>query len=336
MLEIDGSDGGGQLLRSSLVLAAVTETPVRVENVRGDRPEPGLNAQHLTAVEVLQEICGAAVEGATLGAETVTFTPGPPTGGDIETAVGTAGSLTLLFDAVLPVAVALDAPLTVSASGGTAVKWSPPLTTYRQIKLPLCRRFGLNAVVERHRSGFYPAGGGEATLHLTPSSMSPIELIERGALVGARIYSRASHDLAGSDVASRQAETAREMLEAEDIPMLEQRIVSTAAESTGTALTVELAYENTAAGFDELGEPGKPAEDVATDAVVQALEFHDRDAVVDRHVADQLLVFLALAGGRVRIPALTDHVESSLDLLGSFGFDLAVDTCGEAPLVAGD
>lgn len=336
VLEIDGSDGGGQLLRSSLALSAVTETPVRVENVRGDRPEPGLNAQHLTAVQVLGEVCDADVEGDSLGSETVTFIPDSPGGGHVETSVGTAGSLTLLFDAVLPVAVALDSPLTVTASGGTAVEWSPPLSTYRQVKFPLCRTIGLNAVVERHHSGFYPAGGGEATLHLAPSTLSPIELTERGAFVGARIYSRASHDLAERDVATRQAATAREMLEAEAIPILEQRTVSTAADSSGTVLTVELAYENTAAGFDELGEPGKPAEEVATDAVEDALTFHDGEAVVDRHLADQLLVFIALAGGRVCVPALTDHVESSLDLLDSFGFDLVVDSSGALPGILGE
>lgn len=193
VLEIDGSDGGGQLLRSSLALAAVTGRSVRVENVRGNRPEPGLKAQHLTAVEVLQAVCNADVDRARW-APRRSRSRRTPQGGTVETAVG------------------------------TDVKWSPSMATYRQVKLPLCRRFGLNAVVERRRTGFYPAGGGEATLSLTPSSLSPIELTDRGALVG----------------------------------------------------------------------------------------------------------------GRVRVPALTDHVDSSIDLLDKFGFDLTVDTSGSTPVIVGE
>lgn len=333
MIEIDGSDGGGQLLRSSLALAAVTETPVRVHDVRGARPEPGLKAQHLTAVELLRDVCDATVEGASLGSEEVTFRPSTPTGGTLDVDVGTAGSLTLIFDAVLPIAVALDAPLSVTVTGGTEVKWSPPLSTYRQVKLPLCRRFGLFAAVERHRTGFYPAGGGEATLHLAPSELSPVEFTDRGSLRGARIYSRASHDLADNEVARRQADAARSRLSAADIDVLEHGVVSTEARSTGSAITVDLEYERGRGGFDALGEPGKPAEDVASDAVDGALAFDDGNAAVDRYLADQLLVFLAVAGGEIRVPELTDHVESSLSLLETFGFDPSVDDPDSVPVV---
>lgn len=334
MLEIDGNDGGGQLLRSSLSLAAVTDTPVRVENVRGNRPEPGLKSQHLTAVELLEELCDATVDGASPGSEAVEFTPGDTRGGRVEVSVGTAGSLTLLFDTVLPLAVELDEPLAVTASGGTAVKWSPPLSTYCRAKLPLCRRFGLQAAVERHRTGFYPAGGGEATLFLAPSTLSELELTERGELVGVTVLSRASHDLTDSDVARRQAETAATRLEDAGLDVLERSVTSTAADSTGSALTVVIEYEETKAGFDALGEPGKQSEAVANTAVDRALAFHEGAAAVDRHVADQLLVFLALASGRMRVPELTDHVESSLSLLERFGFEVSVDTTGTVPVIS--
>lgn len=334
MLEIDGEAGGGQLLRSSLSLAAVTGQSVTVTNVRGSRPEPGLKPQHLTAVDLLTAVCDASVEGASLGSEEVVFRPESPRGGQFEAAVGTAGSLALVFDTILPLGVVLDDPLTVTATGGTAVKWSPPLSTYREVKLPLCRKFGLSAAVDRHRSGFYPAGGGEATLHLAPSSLSPVSLTERGDRVGARVYSLASQDLEKNQVARRQAETARTEVEADGVDVLEQHVASVAAESPGSAITVELVYENTRAAFDALGEPGKPAESVAADAVEAARSFRETDAAVDRHLADQLLVFLALAGGGVRVPAMTDHVETSLELLDAFGFDPAVDTSGNLPVIS--
>lgn len=322
MLEIDGSAGGGQLLRSSLSLAAVTDQQVTVTNVRGSRPDPGLKHQHLTAVEVLAEVCDADVDGAELGSEKVVFRPSEPGGGKVEADVGTAGSITLVFDTLLPLAVSLDSALSVTVTGGTAVKWSPPMSTYCQVKLPLCRKLGLSAAVDRHRSGFYPAGGGEATLHLGPSSLSSLSLSERGDLQGARIVSQATWSLEEREVARRQAETARAELEAAGIDVLEQRVTSTAAASPGSVVTVELVYENTRSGFNALGERGKPAEEVAGEAVEDAIAFEEGSAAVDRHLGDQLLVFLALAGGELSVPERTEHVETSLDLLDVFRFDV--------------
>jgi len=344
MIEVDG---GGQLVRSACTLAALTGTQTRIENVRGDRPEPGLKAQHLTAVETLASVAGGTLEGAEMGSEELTYTPAnadaereadQPTPGDehVEAAIGTAGSVTLVFDTVLPLAVACDAPLSVTVSGGTEVAWSPPLSTYERVKLPLCRRFGLAAAVERERTGFYPAGGGGATLHLAPSSLSPIRLTERGDRRGARIYSRASQDLAENDVAQRQAAAARSGLDAAGIDVLETGVTTATATSTGSALAIELVSDRTRAAFDALGEPGKPAEDVAGEALEEAIAFDGGDAAVDRHTADQLLVFLALAGGQLRIPAVTDHVASSLDLLAAFGFEPDLDTAGQAPTVSVD
>lgn len=343
MIEIDGGEGGGQLLRSSLALAALTERGVRVTNIRGNRSEPGLKPQHLTAVETLADMCDAALEGATPGSETVTFEPGPVRGGQVEADIGTAGSLTLLFEAVLPLAAALEEPLSVTATGGTEVKWSPPLSTYRLVKLPLARRFGLHAALERHRTGFYPAGGGRATLHLAPSTPAAVSLTDRGSLVGGHVHSRESRDLAAKNVARRQAGTARSQLQEAEIELVEEVTATAATRSTGSALTVVLEYEKTRAGFDALGEPGTPAESVATGAVESALAFHgsgdtpDRNSeelgVVDRHTADQLLILLALAGGEVRIPAVTAHVASSLALLDTFGFDISLDESGAVPTV---
>lgn len=328
MLDIDGGEGGGQLLRSGVGLAALTGRAVRISNVRGNRPEPGLKPQHLTAIETVAGICNAELTGATPGSETVTFDPGEPRGGHHEIDIGTAGSLTLLFDAVLPLAAGLEEPLTVTATGGTEVRWSPPLATYRRVVLPLVRRIGLHATVERHCTGFYPAGGGRATLHVAPSSPTPCSLTDRGSLVGAHVVSRASRDLTDRNVARRQASTARSRLQKAGIELTEEVTATAATASTGSALTVALEYERTRAGFDALGEPGTPAEVVAGEAVERALTFHgdDRVAAVDSHTAEQLLVVLALAGGEIRLPAVTAHVRSSRDLLDAFDFDITLGT----------
>lgn len=333
MLEIDGSEGGGQILRSSLALAAIAERPIRLRNIRGNRPEPGLKSQHLTAVETLAAITGATVDGATIGSRTIIFDPETASGGQFTAEIGTAGSVSLLFDTLLPLAVAIDEPLSVTASGGTEVKWSPPLLAHQHVKLPLCRRFGVQAAIERHRSGFYPSGGGRATLHLVPASLSSHSILDRGELIGARCYSLASTDLEESNVAKRQAETARDRISARDIEVIETQTIATSTRSTGTALVVELEYEHSRAGFDALGEPGLPAEEVAEIAVEDALQFQDGSAAVDRHLADQLLVFLALAGGRLRVPTVTEHIETSLGLLDRFGYELTVDRSGDEPTI---
>ncbi len=322
MLELDGSEGGGQLVRTALSLSALTGTAFEMSGIRGARSEPGLRPQHLTAVETVAAITDADVEGAEQGSEALTFDPAILRGGEYEAAIGTAGSLTLLFDAVLPLAAELDDPLTLHAKGGTDVKWSPPTDYYRRVKLPLLGRHGLWATVELRRRGFYPAGGGEATLRLAPSTPSSLALTERGPLAGARIYSVSSGGLADDDVAERQAGEARRLLEQAGVDVIERSVTYAATDSPGTALVVRLDFERSVAGFDALGEPGKPAESVAADAVEAALSFREGPGAVDAHLADQLLVPLALAGGEVAIPRVTDHVETSLDLLRAFGYDV--------------
>jgi RNA 3'-terminal phosphate cyclase (ATP) len=322
VLEIDGSTGGGQVVRSALALAVIAERPVRITDIRANRPEPGLKPQHLAVVETLADISNASVDGAARAAETIEFTPATPTGGRVTADIGTAGSVSLVFDAVLGLAATLDEPLAVTATGGTEVNWSPPLLGHRRVKLPFCRNFGLQAAIDRSRTGFYPAGGGRATLHLAPSSLTPLALGERGGFRGARIYSLASMDLLDGAVARRQAETARDALTEAGIEVLATETRSAAAESTGSALVIELEYARSRASFDALGEPGLPADDAATSAVTDALNFHDSSAVVDRRLADQLLPFLAIAGGEIRIPEITAHVQSHLALLERFGYEL--------------
>ncbi|WP_336326838.1 RNA 3'-terminal phosphate cyclase [Halovenus sp. HT40] len=336
MLDIDGSAGGGQVLRSALALAVIDDQPIRLSGIRTNRPDPGLKPQHLAVVDTLADISNASVVGAAQGGKTIEFSPGALAGGHVTTDIGTAGSISLLFDAVLGLAVALDEPLAVTATGGTEVKWSPPLLGHQRTKHPFYRQFGLHAAIDRHRTGFYPAGGGRATLHLSPSSLTCLSLAERGALRGARIYSLASTDLADSEVARRQAETARQSLTEHGIDVFTTETRSAVAESTGSALVVELEYDHSRVSFDALGERGLLAEDVADAAVSEAIDFHDSSAVVDRHLADQLLLFLALAGGEMQIPEITDHVDSHLALLETFGYELQVDRVGDAVRIAGD
>ncbi|WP_435361130.1 RNA 3'-terminal phosphate cyclase [Haloarchaeobius sp. DFWS5] len=323
MRVIDGSDGGGQILRSSLTLSALTGEPVRIEHIRGSRPTPGLKPQHLAAVETIAAVCDATVEGAAIESEELVFEPGDLTPGEYSVDVGTAGSITLVFETLLPLAVALDGPLSVTVTGGTDVKWSPTMAHYQHVKLPLCRRFGLFAAVEEQRAGFYPRGGGEATLHLAPSDPDPIAIPERGELQGVRVYSTESADLAGANVAARQATAAVPDL---DVPTTERVVRTVDSPCAGSAVCVRLDYAETTAGFDTLGEPGKPAEDVGKVAATEATEFREHAAspVVDEHTADQLALLLALCGGELRIPRVTPHVETNVSVMQAFGYEVRV------------
>ncbi|WP_267642227.1 RNA 3'-terminal phosphate cyclase [Haloarchaeobius amylolyticus] len=336
MRVIDGAAGGGQILRSALTLSALTGDPVTIENVRGSRPNPGLKPQHLAGVEAIAAVCDATTEGASEGSERLVFEPTAPRPGHYEVSVGTAGSVTLVFETLLPLATAIDGHLSVTVSGGTDVKWSPSMAYYRHVKLPLLRRFGLVAAVEEARPGFYPRGGGEATLHLAPSSLEPIRLLDRGEFRAVRVYSTESADLTDADVAARQADAAVPGFLAETDASVTERVVRTAdSPSTGTAVCVRLDYGGTMAGFDALGEPGKPAEEVGQEAADAAADFHAGRATVDEYLADQLVLPLALAGGAVRIPAVTDHVETNCAVMAAFDRDVSVELDDDGAILSG-
>ena len=335
MLDIDGSDGGGQIVRSSLALSMLTDTPVRIENVRGNRPDPGLKHQHLGAVELAAEVGDADVTGAELGATTLTFDPGDVSGGNYETTIGTAGSITLVFDTVLPLATVIDEPLSVTVGGGTDVKWSPSLDYYRRVKLPFLRQCGLQAVIDPARRGFYPTGGGRARLRTAPSTLAPIRATDRGERRHIRIYSVASEHLDDADVAPRQARTVAQELPTE--ASVTERVSTVATtDSPGSAIVVAATYENGCGGFTAFGERGKPAEEVGSDAAASLRQFDRSGAAIDEHLADQLLLPMAIGGGRISIPRVTDHVESSVELLEQFGIECRVDDVGASTIVSID
>lgn len=331
MIEIDGARGGGQVVRTAAGLAAVTGRPVRVEAVRGDRPTPGLKPQHVAAVEAVAAACDADLEGAEEDSEALIVRPGRVRGGEFAVDVGTAGSLPLVFDAVLPLAVALPDSLELTATGGTDVAWSPPVEYLRRVKLPLLAGYGFRGSVTVERAGFYPAGGGRATLRLAPSTLAAPDVTDRGSLEAVGIYSTASESLADAEVADRQADAARAELTAlpGSVPAVVERAAHVPADSPGSSLVLAAEFERSRAGFTALGERGKPAEEVAADAVADFAAFRAGTAAVDDRLADQLLPVLALAGGRLTVPAVTDHVESQRAVLEAFGADLRIEGGGD-------
>jgi len=310
MITIDGSsgEGGGQVLRTSLALAAITGLPVRLDNIRAARPKPGLQAQHLTSARAVAEICGARLEGATLDSMSLVFEPKhPPRAGEYTFDVtqarnsGSAGATTLVLQTILlPLALAPEGGEScVTIRGGTHAPFSPPFPYIRHIYLPMLWQMGVHAQVELQRYGWYPAGGGELQIRLQarPGALTPIVLTERGKL--RKLWGLAAVSNLPSHIAQRMANRAANVLKDLDI---QGRMEAVHVEATGpgAGIFVFAEYEHSLGGFTAYGRKGLPSEQVADLACHDLLSHHKSGAATDRHLADQLILPAAFAGGQSR------------------------------------
>ncbi len=328
MITIDGSygEGGGQILRTSLTLAAVTGKSLKMVNIRARRKNPGLGAQHLTAVLAAAAVCDAHLEGAHLGSQTLTFIPrSPPQAGSYSWDVaaarkgGSAGSTSLILQTVLlPLALA-EGRSTVTVKGGTHVPWSPPYHFLEKVYLPTLSRLGVEARIDIERWGWYPIGRGSAKAQIkeSDSSLKPIDLNERGEVLSLSGLSALSN--LPKHIAQRQRDRALEVLRREGFEP-DIRIEEGRSFGRGTMVFLWAEFENGVAGFTALGAPGKPAEKVAKEACQAFLEYHRSGAVVDKHLADQLVLPLALADGHSTFTTcqITQHLITNVWVVERF------------------
>lgn len=309
MLTIDGSygEGGGQILRTALALSAVLNRPVLIEKIRAGRRNPGLQAQHLAGVRASTEVTRAEVEGARVGSVSLRFVPGGITHGQYRWDVGTAGAISLVLQTILiPLALA-RAPSHISITGGTHVPWSPPFPYLEQVLLPVLEDMGLRATLTLKRWGFYPKGGGMVEGKVEPSTLRPLTLTRRGPVEGIVGLSAVAGVPLG--VAERQRDRALSRLEALGVPCrIDIRPVE--AKNPGTILFLLVMCSGGRAGFSSLGEKGKPAERVADEACDEVFAYLERAGVADPHLADQLLLPMALAPGSssVTTTRVTEHL----------------------------
>lgn len=317
MIELDGAhgEGGGQILRTALSLSMITGIPFRIERIRAKRAKPGLLRQHLTAVSAATAICGAQVEGAALGSTLLTFNPGPIRGGDYRFAIGSAGSTTLVLQTVLPALWFADAPSTLHVSGGTHNPAAPPVDFLQQCWLPLVRRMGVQTEMECLRHGFFPAGGGEVCAKVVPLSgkLQSLTLTSRGEMLAARAVAI----VAGvpGDVAKRELERVQSQWGA-----IETELRSLPSrEGPGNVVMISLEYAQVCEMFIAFGERGLPADVVADRAIRAARLYRDGDAAVDEHLADQLVLPMALAGGgSFTTSKISSHLASNLEVIAKF------------------
>jgi RNA 3'-terminal phosphate cyclase (ATP) len=327
MIAIDASqgEGGGQVLRTSLMMAMLTCQPVRLTRVRAGRSKPGLAPQHLAGLLAAAEICRAEVSGAHIGSTDITFEPGGPSlPGEYVfdigsmTGRGSAGAVTLLLQAILlPLALA-EGPSMLTIRGGTHVPWSPPDHYVEHVLLPVLARMGIEAGLETTRRGWYPQGGGEVLVSVQGSaSLSGIDLTRRGKLTGVEGLAVAGN--LPSDIPQRIASRANNRLREAGL-QAGVRPLRVGGQSTGVGLSIAMIYENARAGFNSLGEKGKPSAVVADDALDLLLAYHDQAEALDLHLTDQIIPALVVAEGPSRLTCeeITLHTLTNIAVVENF------------------
>lgn len=327
LLVIDGAhgEGGGQILRTALSLSALTGRPLRIEGIRAGRRNPGLAAQHLTAIRAAAAVVDARLEGDVLGSSTLEFRPSrPPAAGsylfDVAEARegGSAGAATLVLQTItLPLALA-GGESTAVAKGGTHVPWSPSFDFFQNIWLETLRRLGADASAHLDAWGFYPAGGGEISLRLDGgASMHPLTVLERGPLEA--VSGRAVAASLPSHIAQRMADRAEALLRPLGVPV-SIRTERVRSVSPGAWIFLQGNYAGIASGFGNHGRRGKPSEEVAEDAVAEFMSFNECPGALDRHLADQMLLPLSLAHDESEFTceAVTRHLETNAWVIERF------------------
>ena len=322
MLEIDGAhgEGGGQLVRAAVALAAVTGRPVRVSNIRAGRSKPGLAAQHVAAVRAVAGLCGGSVENLALKSSQIEFRPGRRTGGVFKFEIGTAGSICLVLQALIPVVVSGAAPCHVTIGGGTDVRGAPSIDYLQHVLLPLIGRMGARVAFNVRRRGYYPRGGGEVELSVQPGKLHPMRLESPGRLL--RIGGLAHVAGLPLSVAERMRDAAaRQLATGTAEPRIETTLLEGGqAAGQGGAVVLWAELENSTLGASRVAERGVRAETLGEAAGRELGEDLAAGAALDVHAADQMLVYLALAGGESSFTtrALTSHACTAMWLIEQF------------------
>lgn len=318
MIVIDGSqgEGGGQILRSALSLSLCTGLPFRIERIRAGRNKPGLMRQHLTALQSAIEIGGADASGAALGSTEVSFSPGAVRPGAYRFAVGTAGSANLVLQTILPALITASAGSELVLEGGTHNPFAPPFEFIAHAFCPLVARMGPRIELALERPGFHPAGGGRMRVTIDPvPSLNPFELTRRGALIAGR----AEALIAGIDarIGTRELDVLGQAL-GWAATTLHLRVLD-ADFGPGNALIATLEFASTNEVIGAIGTRGVPAERVAGELASRIRGFLESAAAVGPHLADQLLLPMALAGaGAFTTVEPSDHLRTNARVIEAF------------------
>lgn len=320
-LTIDGSfgEGGGQILRTALTLAAILQRPAEIRNIRGGRKKPGLRPQHLAAVKALATVTSAQVQGAEVGSTHLYFEPRQLKGGAYTLDIGTAGSTALVLQAIMPSLLFAKDPSQVTITGGTHVPWSPCFHYLKEVFVPAVSEMGGMVSLELGPWGWYPKGGGRVVASISPvGRLSAFERTNRGNLTGIDVLSAVSN--LPASIGERQRDQVLKRLRAQGYSATRIELLKGPSPGPGTVVFLKAGFEQGSAGFTSLGQRGKPAETVGDEACSAFFEFMASGAAVDSHLADQLALYIALAQGRSCFvaEAITEHLRTNIWVIEQF------------------
>ncbi|MHC4474304.1 MAG: RNA 3'-terminal phosphate cyclase [Planctomycetota bacterium] len=316
---IDGStgEGGGQILRTSLALSCITGKSLHIEKIRAARPKPGLAKQHLSSVNAACQICNAKCDGAAPGSTVLDFKPGPIKGGDYRFDIGTAGSASLVIQTVLPPLFGADTPSTVAVTGGTHNPWAPPFDFLDETFLPAIAAAGFFAKCELIKHGFFPAGAGQMTMRIHPwrkRQSCVIDLCQPDdqPQPHARVYTAKLPPT----IALRQ----KKLLKRSGLNIGKiEHVDATDSDGPGNCVMVRVCGPSRTTVFTAFGMPGKPSQKVIREVADLAGDFLAAGAAVDRFLADQLLIYMALAkSGDLTTNELSSHLLTNIQIIKKF------------------
>lgn len=316
---IDGSqgEGGGQILRTSLALAIITNQPLRIERIRAKRDKPGLRRQHLVAVRAAADISGGKLTGDEIGSRELEFHPQAARPGRYHFDIGSAGSTTLVLQTILLPLLLAEGHSTIELTGGTHNPFAPPADFLQQAFLPLLNRMGAKVSFDVERFGFYPAGGGRVRAEIASTgSLTPLRLVDRGEI--RRRLCRAIVANLPEHIGRRELATVAAALDWPE-ECLELRKDEGCFVGKGNVVNLEIESEHVTEVFTGFGRRGVAAEKVAGEAAAEAKRYLDAGVPVGEHLADQLLLPLALAGGGeyVTLPP-SSHLKTNADIIRRF------------------
>ena len=313
-LQLDGSSGGGQMLRTALSLAMITGQPFRMTNVRGKRSRPGLMRQHLTCVKAACEVSGGTADGADIGSTELVFRAGKVRQGSYHYAIGTAGSTTLLFQTLLPALWHADGPSTLTIEGGTHNPLAPPFEFIDRVFLPALEKLGVKASVGLASAGFAPAGGGVIHCQVEPCErLLPVDRNTRSGEARTSIRVLTRH--LPLSIAGRMLDAAVEVLPGKDAAVENRE----PGPGSGICCLVETEFEGIRELTSSFGEQGVTAERVGQRAAKLMRDFIGSGVPVGRCLADQLLLPMALAGeGSFTTMSPDAHVPTNIAVIEKF------------------
>jgi len=322
MVEIDGAfgSGGGQILRTATALAVVTKKPCHVFNIRAKRPKPGLMPQHLLGIQALAKLCNGSLEGDDLGSKEIKFYPEETYRDRISVNIPTAGSITLVLQTLIPPALFAPEPVKITFDGGaTDTFFSPSIDHFRYVFLKILEMMGAKVEINILRRGYYPEGSAKVEVKILPTKLKNLNLTERGLFQKILVISGASNFLKEKKVAERQIAGVREILGKLKLPT-EEKVEYYDTCCPGSQICLIAEFENTMIGADNLGKLGKRAEDVGKEAALELLKEQKSETCLDKHLADQILPFFAMAKNcsRVTVSEITNHCKTNIWVIEKF------------------